>query len=76
MTKTQREIVGANVRAEMARRNVRQGVVAKALGMSQPSVSARLSGAIPLDVDELRIIADLLGVSLCSLFDEAPAVPA
>lgn len=76
MTKTQREIVGANVRAEMARRNVRQGAVAKALGISQPSVSARLSGATPFDVDELRTVADLLGVGLCSLFDEAPAVPA
>lgn len=74
MTKSQREIVGANVRAEMARRNVRQGALAKALGISQPSVSARLSGAVPFDVDELRAVADLLGVGMCGLLDEAPAV--
>lgn len=73
MTKTQAEIVGANVRAEMSRRSIRQREVALALGISQPSLSARLSGTVAFDVNELATVAALLSLRPCDLFT-APAV--
>lgn len=59
--------MGANVRAEMARRGVSQAKLAAALGLSQPSISARLRGVTPFDVDELHAVADFLDVSAASL---------
>lgn len=68
MTTTQR--VASTIRAEMARRRVDQGAVAQRLGVSRPSVSRRLSGAVDLTVSELVEVADLLGVSPAALISE------
>lgn len=77
MTPTPSALTGANVRAEMARRGVTQAKLAAALGLSQPSVSARLRGVTPFDVDELHTIAAFLGVPLSDLLPaDAPKVGA
>lgn len=57
-----RRTVGANVRAEMARRGVTQRQVAEALGISQPQISKRLAGRIAFDVVELQVIGRMLGL--------------
>lgn len=54
--------MAANVRAEMARRSIPQAVVAELLGITQQSVSARLSGRTDFSSSEIRAIASLLGV--------------
>jgi transcriptional regulator with XRE-family HTH domain len=66
-------LVGANVRAEMARRSVTQTTLAAALGISQAQVSKRLAGAVAFDVNELRAVADFLGVPLPLLIEGVAA---
>ena len=61
------EVVGANVRAEMARRRMLQGALAEHLHLSQTGVSKRLAGETPFDINELVAIARLLEVELCQL---------
>lgn len=61
------ERVSSTIRAEMARRRIDQGVVARRLGVSRPSVSRRLSGTTELTVSELVEVADLLGVAPAEL---------
>lgn len=64
MTTTASEATGANVRAEMARRGLSQTALAGHLGLSQTAVSARLRGRTPFDIDELVLIAGVLGLRL------------
>ena len=63
--------VASNIRAEIARRNLSQRVIAEHLGVSQPSFSARMSGKTPIDVNELFAIADLLDVDPAALLKES-----
>ena len=66
-----------NVRAEMARRGVRQTTLAACLGLSQAAVSRRVTGGTEFSVAELLTVAGLLGVSPASLLGEAAmATPA
>lgn len=65
--------VADSVRAELARRKITQTELAEALGMTQPAVSRRMSGAVPFDTEELGRIADLLGVPMSVLFGEPAA---
>jgi transcriptional regulator with XRE-family HTH domain len=62
------------LRAEMARRGATQNEIAKALGITQQSVSRRLKGEVPITVSELKSIADYLGVHASVLLgdDSAP----
>ena len=53
----------------MARKKVSQEKVGEALGLTQASVSARLGGKIPFDINELVKIAALLEVSVETLID-------
>lgn len=72
-------LIARNVRAEMARRGRKQSSLAVALGLSTASISDRLTGKVPIDVNELHAIALFLGVPLAELLHgvEAPtAVPA
>lgn len=71
--KTTAQRTGANVRAEMARRGVKQAELAGALGMSQSMLSYRLSGQVVFNVDELARIAAVLEVPVATLLDEEPA---
>ena len=59
--------VGANVRAELARAGKTQAWLAGAIGMSQQSVSDRLRGKFPFDVNELARVADALDLDVASL---------
>lgn len=68
--------VAEAVRAEAARRRVPQRSIAEALGTSQQSVSRRMSGETPFDVEEIHSLAESFGVSFASLIPDANAVPA
>lgn len=72
MQQTATERVAANLRAEAARQRISQMALAERLGLSQTGVSRRLSGHVPIDVDELAAFAEVLGVSAESLLG-APA---
>lgn len=54
--------VAAEVRAEVARKQISQDKLAERVGCSRQSLNRRLTGAIPFDVAELAVIADALGV--------------
>lgn len=59
--------VAAEVRAAMARKNVRQHELAAALGVSAMAMSRRVSGRIAFDVRELAEVAAYLRVDVGSL---------
>lgn len=60
--------VGANVRAEMARRGMMQQELATTIGLSQPGLSKRLRGAVAFDVDELAAVATALDIAPADLW--------
>lgn len=70
MTTNLSGLVAANIRAELARRNIPQAAVADALGLSNAAVSRRLNGRAPIDIDDLENIAGLLDVAPVSLLAE------
>lgn len=57
-----RSVVGANIKAEMARRGVTQAALADHLGMTQQAVSNKIAGTRPIPTDELVRIAAFLNV--------------
>jgi transcriptional regulator with XRE-family HTH domain len=57
------ELLRRNVRAEIARAGLQQAEVARALGISQQSVSLKLSGRRPISVDEINAFAHLFGIA-------------
>ncbi|MCK9629952.1 MAG: helix-turn-helix domain-containing protein, partial [Bacteroidales bacterium] len=57
------ERVAANIRAEIARFGLQQTDVARALGISQQSVSLKIHGKRPLSLDEIEGFARLVGLS-------------
>lgn len=65
--------IGANVRAEMARRGVSQTALADQLGITQTGVSTRLRGKVAFNVDELAAVAAVLEVPVTVLLAEEPA---
>lgn len=71
----EREQVAAEVRALMGRgrghRRVPQKKLAADLHMAQASLSRRLTGEVPFDIDELAEIARYFGVPLGSLFRDS-----
>lgn len=69
---TSREQIAANVRAEMARRRVHQGDIARVIGKSRPSASDRVRGATHFRIDELQKIAAFLEVPLEQLLSSTP----
>ena len=68
-TATQR--VSATVRAELARRRIQQTAVAERLRLNQASVSRRLTGDTPWDINELADVADLMGLRVADLVVDA-----
>lgn len=54
--------VAAEVRAEMARQKVSQETLCTRIGMSQSTLSRRITGEYPFDTSELARIAAALGV--------------
>jgi hypothetical protein len=56
--------VAGEVRAEMARQNVRGTWMAKQMGMTQSAWSRRVTGELPFDIDQLDRVAGLLDVPI------------
>jgi len=67
MPTTPTKQTGANIRAEIARRKISQTTLAKHLGLSQTSISARLSGRTAFDINEIHAVAVFLGVPITVL---------
>jgi predicted XRE-type DNA-binding protein len=59
--------VSGEVRAWMARRDVKQEALAKALGMAQPSLSMRLRGRTRWTIQDLVIVSKTLDVPVSVL---------
>ena len=69
--------LNSTIRAELARRGMRQRGLAALLGLSQPSVSARLSGAAEWRVSEIQAVARALGIRISlSVSPVATSAPA
>ena len=60
-------VVAANIRAEAARRGIRQADMAERLGISQPAMSDRYRERTPWSLDETEKVAELLGLELGDL---------
>lgn len=71
MTQTLSARVASAVRAEAARRKISQAEIAGSLGISQASLSRRMTGLTPFEIDELDVIAGLLDLPVVSLFVDA-----
>ena len=67
------ERVAGEVRAEMARQHVSQSEVAQKLGVTQQTLSKRLSGLRPIDLAELEQLATVLGVPVTQFLNGAAA---
>ena len=67
------EQVAANIRAELARQKKTQAQLAEVWGINAASVSKRMSGAVPVDVNEVQMAAGWLGVPLSRLMGESAA---
>jgi transcriptional regulator with XRE-family HTH domain len=70
---TPAERVASNIRAEMARRKRTHAQLAAALGITRSSMHRRMTGELPLDVDELHKVAAFLGVPVATLLGEGVA---
>lgn len=64
--------VAAEVRAEIARQQMTHSRLGELIGLSQPQITKRLNGVMPMDTAELEKIAAALGVPV----DRFLAVPA
>lgn len=70
-------MVANNIRAEMARQRWSGRKLATRLGVQPTWVNRRTSGATPLDPNDIALFADVLGVSIQSLFgnEKTPPTP-
>lgn len=73
MPETPTELIATNVRAEVAKKRIRQTAIAERLGLNQQQVSRRLNGQVPLSAAELRELAAMLEVPAGTLLGEVPA---
>lgn len=63
MTQSLTETVAAEVRAELGRQRKSGAWLALQLGVSDAWVSRRISGSMPMSVEDLERIADVLEVT-------------
>jgi predicted transcriptional regulator len=73
MTQNLSRDVAAVIRAEMARERIPQTRLADALDLSNAAVSRRLSGQTAFELDELPVVAQLLGVDVNTLISGGAA---
>ena len=66
------ELMRANLRGEMARRNVTQEDIAKTIGCERPLANKKLTGKKDLTVSDLERIADMFGMTLFQLTTVLP----
>lgn len=67
------EQVAASIRAELARQRKSGSALARHLGVPQSSVSRRLLGHVPFDVDQIAATAEFLGVPMSALLPREEA---
>ena len=67
------DATAATVRAEAARRNIRQTEICEALDLNQNAVSRRMLGKIEWSASQIAKLADLLQVSASDLLGEPTA---
>lgn len=65
--------VAANVRAELARHQVRHRVLAEKIGRAPNWLSRRLNGDVAFTLGEISEVAEALGVPVTALLGEAAA---
>ena len=65
--------VAAEVRAELARQRVSQEALCARIGMSQSTLSRRITGEHPFDTSELAEIAEVLGVPVSRFIPDGVA---
>jgi transcriptional regulator with XRE-family HTH domain len=63
MQQTFSDVIRTEIRAEMARQRLSQQNLADKLGWGQTVVSKRLTGKVAITADEVKQIADALGVT-------------
>ena len=66
MTKETTDLA-ARIRGELASRQISNMRVAAAIDKSEPTTSRKLSGKVPITLNELHKIADLIGVPAAEL---------
>lgn len=66
--------IAANVRAEVARRQVRQHQLAAVTGLDQRAVSRRLLGRVEFTASELGAVARLLEVPVARLLGDVDEI--
>lgn len=67
--------IAAEVRAHVARQQIKQQAIADALGRTQSWVSRRLTGEVPFTVADLDAICGLLNLTLLELVEGMPQPP-
>lgn len=72
-TGTASQRVAANVRAELAARQIKYSTLADELGWSRAATSRRLNGLVAWDVDHVEAVARILGVPASTLTVERAA---
>ena len=67
--------VAAEVRAEMARQKISQETLCQRIGISQSTLSRRITGEYAFDTTELARIAAVLGVPVARFIPTEVAAP-
>lgn len=66
---TPAQAVAAEVRAHLARQQMSASAAARALGWGQVYLSRRVRGVVPMDVNDLSALAQLLNVPISVFFE-------
>jgi transcriptional regulator with XRE-family HTH domain len=69
-TLTLNDRTAANIRAELARRQMTHDEVAKRLGLARNAVTAMLNGQTNITLSRLEVIADLLELEPSKLLND------
>jgi transcriptional regulator with XRE-family HTH domain len=66
-TRTLTQLVVIEIRIQMARVGIRQGQLARRIGKNDEWLSGRMRGRVPLNLEDIALIADGLGIDVASL---------
>lgn len=70
-----REGTAEEIRVLLARRRISAAELARRAGMKQSTLARRMTGEIAFDLDDLEVIADVLGVTILDLLPSAMVRP-
>lgn len=56
-------VMTSEIKAELARKGMTQGILAKHLGISQNSLSKKINGTVQFKLEEAQKIVSVLGVN-------------